>query len=111
MNQRGSTLIGVMLIASAAATIAALATLTAATAARELSDRRAVLCARYAARGGAMLGTIADGRPDLVAPSVAILSVIVKQRTPTSCLIISTASCAQAVRSVERRARAGSRCN
>jgi len=111
VRQQGSALIGVLLLASAASAIAATATLAVGVAAQELRERRAVLCAHYAARGAAVLGARADGRPDLFATSLTSLSVVVREHRAHSCLITATARCGRALRSVERRLHNDSRCD
>jgi len=103
MKQRGSVLLAVMILAAAASMIATLTIRSVGGAGEELRDRRAVLCARYAAIGGAVLGTVADGKPHLISPSVTALSVTMRKDAAGTCSLVSVARCGRAERRFTRR--------
>jgi len=101
-HERGTALLALMLIGSALT--AAAGTLAAAVfeSAAELHARSEVLCARYAADGGLVVGPAAQGRPDLISEQVDSLEVQPIRRAENWCVLRSTARCAGAVRSTER---------
>jgi hypothetical protein len=76
-------------------------------AAAELRTRRDVLCARYAATGGLLLPapTPADGSAaSVVDAGVESLLVWPVARSPSWCVLRSSAACGTALRTVERTA-------
>ena len=100
--ERGIALLALILLGAALASAVAVMTIAMTNAARELHARSDVLCARYAAQGGLVVGRAADNRPELVSARVEHLTVQTIQRRPSWCVLRATARCGGAVRSAER---------
>ena len=97
-----AALLAVLLIGGALSSAVALTATSIADSARELRIRKDVLCAGYAAAGGLAIGRAANGRPELVSPSVSQLEVYRLLRNADWCVLHATARCNGAVRSRER---------
>jgi type II secretory pathway component PulK len=104
-SERGSVLLVVVVLATAAIAVSAALIERASLVAVELHARREVLCSRYAALGGLALGapTAADGSAAaLIDPRVNSLVVSRVRLSPSWCVLRATASCDGATRTLDR---------
>jgi hypothetical protein len=101
-RERGSVTLAafVLLLACGALTSAAIA--AALESAREHRAHGDVLCARFAAMGGAELGPAYSGRPELFGSAVTALTVSAVRDALGRCFVTAEASCGTAVRTVVR---------
>lgn len=100
--ERGIALLALILLGAALTSAVGVVAIAMTSAAGELRARSDVLCARYAAQGGLVVGRAADNRPELVSARVEQLTVQSIQRRPNWCVLRATARCGGAVRSAER---------
>lgn len=102
VRERGSVTLAafVLLLACGALTSAAVA--AALESAREHRAHGDVLCARFAAMGGAELGPAYSGRPELFGSAVTALTVGAVRDSLGRCFVTAEATCGTAVRTVVR---------
>ena len=100
--ERGSALLVVMMLATAAVAVSAALVDRAALVGAELGARRAVLCARYAALGGLALGQPTADASALGDTRVKSLVVSRVRLSASWCVLRAAASCDNAMRTLDR---------
>lgn len=112
-RQRGAALLAAVVVGAAIAISSAGVVATARSLAAEFAARRDVACARYGALAGLALGaptTDSRAAAALVAGRATSVAVRYVRRSPSWCVLRSTAVCGDARRTVERTVADPDRC-
>ena len=100
--ERGSVLLATLILGLAVAAATAALAEAALELAREVSARREVLCARYAALSGLAIGPTAADSAATVDSVVTSLTVVAVLKAPGWCVVRSIGVCGKARRTIER---------
>lgn len=99
-RERGSVALAAFVLLLACGALTSAAVTAALESAKEHRAHDDVLCARFAARAGAMLGPAYDGHPEAIADTVDALTVSAARDAHGRCFVTAQASCGAALRTV-----------